>query len=75
MFKAGDVVRLKSGGPKMTVAWCENMNGTMQAYCEWFEGSKKMSGTFAPTSLELVPTEAAHKFGSASSGTSGSWMS
>jgi uncharacterized protein YodC (DUF2158 family) len=75
MFKPGDVVTLKSGGPKMTVAWCEDQNGTPQAYCEWFEGSKKMGSTFAPTSLEQVATESAsHRFGSRGSGGTGSWM-
>ena len=35
-FKAGDVVRLKSGGPKMTVVEVRN-DGWIS--CLWFEGS------------------------------------
>ena len=32
-IKAGDIVTLKSGGPKMTVAWVDDG----QANCEWFD--------------------------------------
>jgi len=32
-FKAGDVVKLKSGGLPMTIAW---INGD-EARCEWFD--------------------------------------
>ena len=31
-IKAGDVVQLKSGGPKMTVGWVEDG----EALCQWF---------------------------------------
>jgi uncharacterized protein YodC (DUF2158 family) len=42
-FKIGDTVRLKGGGPKMTVReiWSNN-----QCLCDWFEGKKLMSGRF-----------------------------
>ena len=36
-IKAGDVVQLKSGGPKMTVEWLENE----EANCVWFEQGKE----------------------------------
>jgi uncharacterized protein YodC (DUF2158 family) len=52
-FKPGDVVVLKSGGPKMTVAQAgyDNYNRPT-VWCDWFEGHKKVSATFPPTSLE-----------------------
>jgi len=46
-FKAGDVVQLKSGGPKMTIRWIEDD----EAYCEWFDGKKKLGDKFTLTSL------------------------
>jgi len=51
-FKAGDTVRLKSGGPAMTVNWVADEQGTMAAYCTWFAGTKKESATFPVTSLK-----------------------
>ncbi|AWH31144.1 DUF2158 domain-containing protein [Stenotrophomonas sp. YAU14A_MKIMI4_1] len=39
-FKAGDVVKLKSGGLLMTVAWVRE--GI--AYCEWFDTESKPQG-------------------------------
>ena len=33
-----DVVQLKSGGPKMTVSWCEGE----EACCQWFDGPKQV---------------------------------
>lgn len=38
-FEVGDVVQLKSGGPKMTVV--EVVIG-MGAYCEWFDENNKL---------------------------------
>lgn len=51
-FKPGDVVVLKSGGPNMTVAQTGDIYEQATAWCDWFEGTKKMSATFKPTSLE-----------------------
>jgi len=51
-IKDGDVVALKSGGPKMTVSRLED-NGTM-AVCAWFDGNKRDFGTFPVTSLVKV---------------------
>ena len=50
-FKAGDVVELKSGGPKMTVAY-QHGGGALQ--CNWFDGSTKKAGSFNPDMLKLV---------------------
>ena len=47
-LKAGDVVQLKSGGPKMTIT---GFKPTGSAICVWFDGSKKEVGMFAPSAL------------------------
>jgi uncharacterized protein YodC (DUF2158 family) len=49
-FQAGDVVCLRSGGPRMTIA---NING-QGALCEWFTDDQQLqSRSFALTSLKL----------------------
>ena len=35
-IKPGDVVQLKSGGPKMTVKVIKTVAGKESAYCTWF---------------------------------------
>lgn len=49
-MQPGDVVRLKSGGPDMTVKWAEEGD----AYCEWFDGKANKGANFTLTSLEKV---------------------
>ena len=63
MFERGDVVELKSGGPKMTV-----VGPTMRAYrvnteptpvhgsvlCQWFEGKTRRSGDFDVETLKIA---------------------
>ena len=50
-MKPGDVVRLKSGGPAMTVAIVQ---GNGHLWCEWFaEGGIHARG-FAPATLQPV---------------------
>lgn len=44
----GDVVRLKSGGPKMTV----NYIGSGQYICKWFSGEKLLEATFSGSQLK-----------------------
>jgi uncharacterized protein YodC (DUF2158 family) len=53
-FKAGDVVRLKSGGPKMTVTKVGNNGfGHPTVWVSWFgEKNKEEGSTFTPDSLE-----------------------
>jgi len=57
-FKAGDVVKLKSGGPVMTVtqAGTQAMTGKKLVWCTWFAASKgehKLEkGEFPPESLQ-----------------------
>jgi uncharacterized protein YodC (DUF2158 family) len=50
----GDVVRLKSGGPKMTITTIGDLYGTPNVYCTWFDGVKQYTGDFPPNALELV---------------------
>jgi uncharacterized protein YodC (DUF2158 family) len=56
---AGSVVRLKSGGPSMTVKWVGNSHlGEHGAYCQWFVQDKapwkKEEGFFPLPSLKLL---------------------
>jgi len=49
-FSPGDVVVLKSGGPRMTIAAVDKQN----ALCEWFSDDQNpLSRSFALTSLRL----------------------
>jgi uncharacterized protein YodC (DUF2158 family) len=56
-YKIGDIVKLKSGGPDMTVR-DENIHystGKLESYtCQWFAGKKLEKGSFPPDSLEPV---------------------
>ena len=47
----GDVVQLKSGGPKMTVDGVTGQAGQLQAKCSWFNGAIRMSDLFELHSL------------------------
>lgn len=49
-YKTGDGVRLKAGGPKMTVSHYDRING--RVYCQWFDGTEKKDGGFPEHSLE-----------------------
>ena len=40
-IKIGDVVQLKSGGPKMTVVYVDNLEGTDRCFCVWIDDSGK----------------------------------
>jgi uncharacterized protein YodC (DUF2158 family) len=52
-FEAGDVVRLKSGGPPMVV----RATSRDTAYCQWYAGIDLHQGTFLFTSLRDVGRE------------------
>lgn len=60
IFEVGQIVRLKSGGPEMTVEYnnkYKNEYGETYRYsyeCQWFAGRKLEHGTFPHDSLELV---------------------
>jgi uncharacterized protein YodC (DUF2158 family) len=56
-FQQGDVVRLKSGGPWMTIiafggytGWTRSPSDTVS--CMWFEGEKKQETVFDVALLE-----------------------
>jgi uncharacterized protein YodC (DUF2158 family) len=53
-FKVGDIVQLKSGGPKMTVVDVERApRGQLQVRCTWFTKQDLMEqGTFPADALE-----------------------
>jgi uncharacterized protein YodC (DUF2158 family) len=52
-FNSGDIVKLKSGGPEMTVyKWVTFAGGGFR--CQWFAGKKLEVGDFLADQLELV---------------------
>ena len=53
-FKVGDVVRLKSGGPNLTIKKVGTAAGKPTVWCVWFEDAKMLEGQFAPGTLELA---------------------
>jgi uncharacterized protein YodC (DUF2158 family) len=46
-LKAGDVVKLKSSSPKMTIRFVEGN----EAYCEWFAGAEAKGARFTLAQL------------------------
>jgi len=55
-LKPGQVVRIKSGGPKMTIQEIDEYMGWsgLAAKCQWFDGAELKSSIFELHSLELV---------------------
>jgi uncharacterized protein YodC (DUF2158 family) len=55
-YQIGEIVKLKSGGPDMTV---RSAVGTSKSsyYCQWFAGKKLEQGQFSVESLEYVKKE------------------
>lgn len=47
----GSIVRLKSGGPRMTV---KAIRADKAVVCDWFDTEGVHSGIFAPLTLEVV---------------------
>jgi uncharacterized protein YodC (DUF2158 family) len=59
MFEKGDVVVLKSGGPRMTICAVPNEHRSMY-YCEWFdENGVHSKAKFPAEALKLVQKMAA----------------
>lgn len=52
-FSKGNIVQLKSDGPKMTVEQVDNqtIDDSIVIRCQWFVGSKLNDGWFNPESL------------------------
>ena len=51
-FQVGDTVKLKSGGPVMTVTSVgDTMLHGFQVFTVWFEKVKKFEGNFPPAAL------------------------
>jgi uncharacterized protein YodC (DUF2158 family) len=58
-FEVGDIVVLKSGGPKMTIEGIGDYSpmgvaGHDQAKCVWFEGNKRKEAVFELPSVKKV---------------------
>ena len=56
-FKPGDVVKLKSGSPKMTVDRVLEFDGTIMVEYLWFVDTTQHKGICSPEALELAPSE------------------
>ena len=56
-FETGAIVKLKSGGPEMTVERPDTLNGKNSFYCQWFAGKKLERGSFPASSLVRVTAE------------------
>ena len=54
-IQTGSLVKLKSGGPKMTVeALFSDTRGSRWVRCSWFDDTKRMSQTFELEAVELT---------------------
>lgn len=53
-FTNGDLVRLKSGGPIMTVQTIVD-DEQKTVSCSWFNEKELKTGVFHPDSLEIAP--------------------
>jgi uncharacterized protein YodC (DUF2158 family) len=54
-FTIGNIVKLKSGGPEMTVVEERNYSDvSVMMRCQWFDGKKLEQGEFPTGALELV---------------------
>jgi uncharacterized protein YodC (DUF2158 family) len=56
-FKTGDIVQLKSGGPRMTVDKRDEHREHEIYHCKWFAGAKLENGFFRAEALEHVTAE------------------
>lgn len=62
IFRPGDVVRLKSGGPDMSVERLAHPDGVDSARCHWFDGDRLQPPAWLPLeALDLVSTDETRK--------------
>ena len=54
VLAVGAVVRLKSGGPAMTVTQINSGSGTPSVSCHWFAGTEAKFTAFNPNALEAA---------------------
>ena len=57
----------------MTASEVKSWNGVMTAWCDWFEGKEKKTGSFPVSSLEIV-NEAVYTPRTSGGGHNESWM-
>lgn len=50
-FKAGDVVQLKSGGPRMTVVEYRSAGSGTEVLCQWFSEKQEVQAYTFPEAL------------------------
>jgi len=55
-IKPGDTVRLKSGGPTMTVTGVDTpqFSDEIHVWCTWFVGNKSHTGDFPMVAVEKI---------------------
>ena len=51
-FKVGDVVQLKSGGPRMAV---DRVEADGIVHCSWFDKAERKTDAFNSATLKVVP--------------------
>lgn len=60
IFKIGEIVRLKSGGPEMTIDYLETPIGGREpefVHCKWFGGRKLEHGRFNINAIVIAKEE------------------
>lgn len=62
-YKEGDIVKLKSGGPPMTVESFTNYVSYMRYRCLWFVDGNLYSGDFREEVLQKKNSQFIDKFG------------
>lgn len=53
-YSVGDVVKLRSGGPEMTISSVPDSEYRDYYHCQWFAGKKLESGNFQEEQLVQV---------------------